>query len=110
VFDAHLPFGGQNYRVLKMPWHGRPTDRPAIAARRLQGHRLVYASWNGATDVHAWRLETGPTASYLPTVTATRRTGFETEFHAPTEARYTAVVALDAHGRPLGRSKTVNFS
>ena len=110
VFDAHLPFGGQNYRVLKMPWHGRPTDRPAIAARRLQGRRIVYASWNGATDVHAWRFETGPTASSLPAVTATRRTGFETEFPAPADARYTAVVALDAHGKPLGRSKTVNFS
>ena len=110
VFDAHLPFGGQNYRVLKMPWHGRPTGQPAIAARRLQGHRVVYASWNGATDVHSWRFETGPTASSLPTATATRRTGFETEFQAPADARYAAVVALDGHGKPLGRSKTVNFS
>ena len=110
VFDAHLPFGGQNYRVLKMPWHGRPTDQPAIAARRLHGHRFVYASWNGATEVHSWRFETGPTASSLPTVAATRRTGFETEFQAPADARYTAVVALDAHGKPIARSKTVNFS
>ena len=28
VFDAHLPHGGQNYRVLKFPWHGRPTEPP----------------------------------------------------------------------------------
>ena len=110
VFDAHLPAGGQNYRVLKMPWHGRPTEPPAIAARRQRGHRFVYASWNGATDVHSWRFETGPTASSLPAVTATRRTGFETAFQAPADARYAAAVALDAHGKPLGRSKTVNFS
>ena len=109
VFDAHLPAGGQNYRVLKMPWHGRPTDQPAIAARRRHGRRLVYASWNGATEVHAWRLETGPTSASLPTVSATRRTGFETELAAPADARYAAVVALDAQGRPLGRSKTSNF-
>ena len=109
VFDAHLPAGGQNYRVLKMPWHGRPTDRPAIAALRRHGRRLVYASWNGATEVHSWRLETGPTGASLPTVSATRRTGFETELAAPADARYAAVVALDAHGRPLGRSKTAKF-
>lgn len=105
VFDAHLPHGGQNYRVLKMPWHGRPTDDPAIATRRRRGHGYVYASWNGATDVHSWRLEAGATAASLTTAAATRRTGFETELLAPAGARYAAVVALDGHGKPLGRSK-----
>ena len=59
VFDAHLPFGGQNYRVLKMPWHGRP-HRPAGDRSAPQpGSPLCLASWNGATDVRAWRFETG---------------------------------------------------
>ena len=61
-FDAHLPHGGQNYRAPKMPWHGRPTEPPAIATRRRGGHGYVYASWNGATEVHSWRLESGASA------------------------------------------------
>jgi hypothetical protein len=110
VFDAHLPHGGQNYRVLKMPWHGRPTEPPAIATRRRGGHGFVYASWNGATEVHSWRLESGVSASSLPTVSATRRIGFETELLAPAGARYAAVVALDGRGRPLGRSRAMKIS
>ena len=109
VFDAHLPHGGQNYRVLKMPWRGRPTEPPAIATRRRGGHGFVYASWNGATDVHSWRLESGASASALPTVSATRRTGFETELLAPAGARYAAIVALDGRGRPLGRSQAMKI-
>ena len=109
VFDAHLPHGGQNYRVLKMPWRGRPTEPPAIATRRRGGHGFVYASWNGATDVHSWRLESGASASSLPTVSATRRTGFETELLAPAGARYAAIVALDGRGRPLGRSQAMKI-
>ena len=109
VFDAHLPHGGQNYRVLKMPWRGRPTEPPAIATRRRGGHGFVYASWNGATDVHSWRLESGASPSALPTVSATRRTGFETELLAPAGARYAAIVALDGRGRPLGRSQAMKI-
>jgi hypothetical protein len=105
VFDARLPKGGQNYRALKMPWRGHPTELPAIATRRREGQRFVYASWNGATEVHSWRLETGASASSLPDTAAMRRTGFETELLAPADARYAAVVALDADGKPLGRSK-----
>jgi len=109
LFDAHLPHGGQNYRTLKMPWHARPTDAPAIATRRRAGHHLVYASWNGATEIHSWRLETGASASSLPDAAATRKTGFETELIAPPGARFAAVVALDANGKPLGRSKAMKI-
>ena len=33
AFDARLPKGGQNYRVLKMPWMGRPTAPPVAKIR-----------------------------------------------------------------------------
>ena len=33
AFDARLPKGGQNYRVLKMPWVGRPTAPPVAKIR-----------------------------------------------------------------------------
>jgi hypothetical protein len=50
----------------------------------------VYASWNGATEVAAWRIEPG--GPKVP------RTGFETAL----PLRTGTVVALDAHGRALG--------
>jgi hypothetical protein len=84
--DATLPHGGENYRTLRFPWTGRPREKP----RAVVHGATVYASWNGATEVAAWRIEPGG-----PTV---RRTGFETAL--PLRAGH--VVALDARGRALG--------
>jgi hypothetical protein len=83
--DATLPHGGENYRTLRFPWRGRPHQGPVAVVRG----RTVYASWNGATDVVAWRIGSGPIV---------RRSGFETAL----PLRPGAVVALDAHGRALG--------
>ncbi len=84
--DATLTHGSQNYRALRFPWRGRPRDAPAAVVRGS----TVYASWNGATDVAAWRIDPGG-----PTI---RRTGFETAL--PLRAGH--VVALDTRGRALG--------
>jgi hypothetical protein len=54
----------------------------------------VYASWNGATDVAAWRLEPGGAT--------VQRRGFETALPVPPGAASLHVVALDARGRALG--------
>jgi hypothetical protein len=84
--DATLPHGGESYRALRFPWRGRPHEGPAAVVRG----RTVYASWNGATEVAAWRIE--------PNGATVRRTGFETAL--PLRAGH--VVALDARGRALG--------
>ncbi|MGH3001007.1 MAG: arylsulfotransferase family protein, partial [Gaiellaceae bacterium] len=85
--DATLPRGGENYRALRFPWRGKPRDAPRVAVRG----GMVYASWNGATDIVAWKIEPGGSS--------VRRTGFETALplHVPGH-----VVALDARGRALG--------
>lgn len=84
VFDAHLPRGGESYRAFRFPWTAHPRDAPTLAGG--------YASWNGATEVAAWRaLDTG---QVVP------RTGFETR--VPTGVR--RVAALDAAGAVLGTS------
>ena len=57
--DARLPEKGQNYRVLRFPWSGHPTAPPAFKAYRQRGTARFYASWNGATALAAWQLETG---------------------------------------------------
>jgi hypothetical protein len=64
----------------------------------------VYASWNGATGVTAWRVFGGKTPTVLPAVATTLRQSFETVIQAPASP-YVAVEALGAKGRPLARSK-----
>jgi Arylsulfotransferase (ASST) len=103
AFDARLPHGGQSYRAFRFPWVGRPADRPVLAPRPP----VVYASWNGATEVASWQLLQGPSASALQGGPHVARTGFETMLTPAAQARSVAVVALDAAGAPLGTSVTV---
>jgi hypothetical protein len=106
LFEAHTPAGSESYRSYRFPWSATPTRPPALAlARTSAGALRAYASWNGATTVSAWRLQSGPTASDLRHSGAPiARRGFETELAAPAGAAYVAVEALAADGRVLARS------
>ena len=63
----------------------------------------VYASWNGATNVAAWRVFGGSRASKMPAVATALKRGFETAINARAR-RYVAVEALDAKGHALARA------
>jgi hypothetical protein len=102
-FDAKLPKGGQNYRVRRQPWAGRPAAPPKLTVSNGDG----YASWNGATEVAAWRLRTGPAADRLTVESTTPANGFETRLSLPARAAHANVSALDRAGRHLGTSPTV---
>jgi hypothetical protein len=107
LFDGRLTRGKGNYRAIREPWTGRPVTKPAIAARRTRGGRvLVWASWNGATEVARWQVRAG-TASQLRGVASKARDGFETEIAARTGASHVAVRALAADGTVLGESTAV---
>jgi Arylsulfotransferase (ASST) len=107
LLDAKLPHGGQNYRTLRYPWHATPSEPPRLAARPAATGHLLYATWNGATDVHAWQVLGGGRSDALSARLTALRRGFETVLHLPPGDRYAAVVALDATGAPLGRSATL---
>ena len=107
VFDAHLPHGGENYRALRLPWVGRPAEPPVLVYRHTGGQRVVYASWNGATEVARWRLETRTLAGVLTVADAVPRSGFETQLPVPYGAKTAVVAGLDLHGQELGRSKVI---
>ena len=69
LFDAHLPGPTQTYRAFRFPWSATPAAPPAIALKPATATTLtVYASWNGATDVSAWRVIAGDTPASLSTV------------------------------------------
>ena len=76
----------------------------------MVGGAQLYVSWNGATDVAAWRLRTGSSADALDDGATTPRSGFETALALPPGAAYAAAIALDAGGQPLRTSNVVRLS
>jgi hypothetical protein len=109
LLDAHLPAAYQSYRAYRLPWSGRPSDPPALAAVRsvgAQGGATVYASWNGATDVATWRVLAGASSAGLAAAAGAPKSGFETAIALPRAAAgsYVQVQALDASGTVIGVS------
>jgi hypothetical protein len=108
ILDGQFPVGDQSYRAFTAAWTGHPTDKPAAAARvNPAGGSVVYASWNGATQVNTWTVMAGKTAGALAHVSSQRRSGFETMITVNSAGPYFAVKALDASNHVLGRSPTV---
>lgn len=105
VFDGSFVLGVNTYRAYRFPWVGRPTTPPALAvSSSSKGGATLYASWNGATQVVAWRVLGGPHAGSLKWVTRTAKTGFETTIRLPRARGYFEVQALSAGGHVLGTS------
>jgi Arylsulfotransferase (ASST) len=107
LFDAYLPRGEQLYRVLRFPWEGSPTQPPAVAlSPARKGRTTVWASWNGATGVQAWRVLEGSSTSTLQPVADSNRTGFETAIKAPAPSAGEVLVvqALGPNEQVLGAS------
>ncbi len=94
----------QSYRDYRFPWVGQPADAPAIALEKQGGSLLVYASWNGATEVAAWDVLAGTGAADLSSVATAPRSGFETAITLTTTKPFVAVRARDASGNILGTS------
>ena len=107
VFDARLPPGGQNYRVFRLPWTGKPTDRPRLVALSTTAGRRLYVSWNGATEVASWQLRSGERAADLLVRATGPKRAFETMLTVPKGMRYAQVAALDRHGKVLAVSNIV---
>ncbi|KAH8811268.1 ASST-domain-containing protein [Xylogone sp. PMI_703] len=85
----------KSYRVFKSPWVGRPKTVPDVKVKNGK----VYVSWNGATEVTGWRLETAKSLKAqdheFVTIQESERNGFETSF-ALKHAGYVRVAALNA--------------
>jgi Arylsulfotransferase (ASST) len=110
LFDAHFPVHAQSYRSFRFAWTGTPAHPPVFAFKAgAAGAGVVYASWNGATQVATWRVLAGAHASGLRPLAQAPRSGFETpiQLSSPTTGPFLAVQALDASGRVLGTSPAV---
>jgi hypothetical protein len=104
-FDARFTGGGISYRAYQDTWVGRPKTPPSVVTTRdATGATTAYVSWNGATDVARWQLQTGARSDRLRPAGFVPRSGFETALAIPSVGGYVAVTALDSAGRPLATS------
>jgi hypothetical protein len=110
LFDAQFtsPPTGDSYRAFRFPWVAQPTDRPVVAAQRVDGHHVAtYASWNGATEVASWDVLAGAGPTGMTTVGSAPGQGFETLITVATRENHVGVRARDRHGGVLGSSLSV---
>jgi hypothetical protein len=105
LFDAHLPATYQSYTTFKYPWVGTPPTAPSIAlSRGSRGQVLVHASWNGSTQLAAWRVLGGSSPGALSGLATVSRRGFETTIPVLSAPLYVAVQALGSQGQALAMS------
>jgi hypothetical protein len=105
LLDAAWPGKDESYRALYTDsWVGTPYYPPRGAARTVGSRTVVYASWNGATQVARWEVLGGFSAAGLRAVAGGSRTGFETTIALPRSYRVYEVRAIDARGRVLRTS------
>ncbi len=109
LLDAHLPYEMAFYRAFRFPWSGRPASPPAVLAslNDTSEETVVHASWNGATEVAAWRVLAGKHTGPLAAQTTIPADGFESSTTLPLKYAHVAVQALDSAGHVLGTSRTV---
>ncbi|PYI15364.1 hypothetical protein BO99DRAFT_255033 [Aspergillus violaceofuscus CBS 115571] len=109
-FGASVFFGfgrAVSYRVFKGDWIGRPQTAPDA---EVIGNR-IYVSWNGATEVVAWQLETWLSGELedaaFKVVAQYDKAGFETEIEIPEnlDSPLFRLAALDSHGDVLDVTK-----
>ena len=96
IFDAAFPAPDMSYRAYVQPWVGKPLYPPSGAARARSGRTTVYASWNGATQVSAWRVLAVTAAGAIQPVATHTRTGFETSIPVSGGSGRFEVQAIDA--------------
>jgi hypothetical protein len=106
-----LSLSDWSYRAYRFPWVGLPLTRPAVAAQRTALGTDVWASWNGSTQVTAWRVLAGTDSAHLSAVgSPTPKESFETEITLPRAYGAVAVQALGASDRALATSRAITTS
>ncbi len=109
LFDARLGAGDIFYRAFRAPWSAAGQGRPSVATEpRGAAATMVWASWNGDTQVRRWLVLAGGRSGALKPVGTYPRTGFETAMQINGSPRRLAVAGLDSSGRTLGRSATID--
>jgi len=108
-----LLFGGgaMSYRAFRFPWHGHPMQVPRLTVTCPDATTtLLKVSWNGATDVTAYRVYAGPRTHPTTLVATAPKAGYETEIvvrDMPNAHTYFRVMPLDNLGWEMVYSNEV---
>jgi hypothetical protein len=106
LFDAVLPSPDVNYRAYVQSWVGAPPlSELRHAVKTKKGKPTIYVSWNGATQVKAWRVLGGSSSKHLRTVATSTKRSFETAIKLAKGYHTYEVRALDSRGHVIGTSK-----
>jgi hypothetical protein len=109
LFDARLGPDDIFYRAFRAPWSGTGQGQPSVVAeRRGAAATMVWASWNGDTQVQRWLVLAGGASGALKPAGTYPRTGFETTMQINGSPGRLAVAGLDSSGRRLGQSATID--
>jgi hypothetical protein len=108
LFEGHIPSPGQSYRAFRFPWSATSAAPPAVAVTSKGAATTVYASWNGATGVSAWRVLGGASPTTLTPIATAASTGFETTIAVDSPDADFAVAALGTAGEVLGTSPAMH--
>ncbi len=103
-FGLSFPTPMQSYRAYRFPWWGQPLTPPNVAVNATSSGDVVYATWDGATDVAAWRVLAGPSATALQPVAQAPKTQFETAIPVSGVGPDFAVQAIGQDGSVLSTS------
>jgi hypothetical protein len=107
LFNGNFALGVKSYRAYRFRWSGQPLTPPALAASPSStGGTTLYASWNGATQVRAWRVLGGSSPKTMQRMGRAAKNGFETRINLASSQPYFAVQALNSKGAVLGTSAT----
>jgi hypothetical protein len=107
LVDGQFESWTRSYRTFLGEWHGKPRDKPVMLARTEPENLnsfVVYASWNGATEIDHWTVLAGSDAASLQPIASQAWSGFETTIAVGSEGPVFAVAAIDRDGNELGRS------
>ncbi len=106
-FSVRFPEDTDVYRAYQFPWNGRATGPPAVSVEVVNGQPVVYASWNGSTEVSKWQVLCGRRPDSLRPVASSPWEGFETAIETDARMPYYAVRALGSSGNRLATSEVV---
>ncbi|KAK3709516.1 hypothetical protein LTR37_010889 [Vermiconidia calcicola] len=109
------------YRAYKFEFVGLPKDPPDVVGDtvvveqegggRTETKTEVWVSWNGATEVHSWRLfKTTARGKPRVLVDAVEKDGFENKLGYDGYAQYIIAEALAQNDTVLGQSKILKIA
>ena len=78
VFELTFARPNISYRAFRFPWQGKPATQPTLVVQTNGETATLSYSWNGATDIAAYRIYGGPAPEPTTLIDTQTKAGFET--------------------------------